>query len=103
MFSIRAGTVEDSAIIAAHRRSMFFGMGYRDEAGLDAMAASFLPWVEQRLATGEYMAWFAIVGDGAVASGRLLRVPEDAGRAVCPLSRYSPSSAAVRRNRDMRR
>ncbi|HEY1239859.1 MAG TPA: GNAT family N-acetyltransferase [Bryobacteraceae bacterium] len=52
-----------------HRRAMFFDMGRRDEAWLDEVAGSFLPWVRQRLETGEYQAWFALAPDGTVAAG----------------------------------
>src|SRR5262245_61951411 len=67
-YTIKAATIDDFEIVTAHRRGMFFDMGYRDEAALDAMAEAFRPWVHARLATGEYLAWFA-VQDGQIAAG----------------------------------
>jgi ribosomal protein S18 acetylase RimI-like enzyme len=69
MLSIRPATLEDAAIIAAHRRAMFFDMGYRDEGVLDSMIEAFLPWVRRKMSEGEYRGWFAIAEDGAVTAG----------------------------------
>jgi len=69
MLEIRAGTPADAELIVKHRRAMFFDMGNRDDAWLDSVANSFLPWVREKLATGEYLAWFAVAPDGAVAAG----------------------------------
>ena len=68
-FQIRPATPADAERIIKHRRAMFFDMGYRDAAWLDGVAASFLPWVRQKLGTGEYLGWFAATGDGAIAAG----------------------------------
>jgi GNAT superfamily N-acetyltransferase len=67
MFVIRPVAIEEAAIVAAHRRAMFFDMGYRE--GLDAMVESFLPWVREKMSTGEYLGWFAIAENGAIAAG----------------------------------
>jgi GNAT superfamily N-acetyltransferase len=67
MLAIRPATLEDAAIIAGHRRAMFFDMGHRD--GLDSMTEAFLPWVRAKMSAGEYLAWFAIAEDGSVAAG----------------------------------
>ena len=48
---------------------MFFEMGYRDEAVLDAMIAAFRPWLRHRMEQGEYLAWLATATDGSVAAG----------------------------------
>ena len=48
---------------------MFSEMGYRDEQALDRMSAAFEPWLIARMQTGEYLAWFAVGPDGAVAAG----------------------------------
>jgi GNAT superfamily N-acetyltransferase len=69
MFPIREGTVADAELIIKHRRAMFSDMGFRDAVWLDGVANSFLPWVRQKLATGEYLAWFAVAPDGSVAAG----------------------------------
>jgi GNAT superfamily N-acetyltransferase len=67
MFVIRPAAIEEAAIIGAQRRAMFFDMGYRD--GLEAMVEAFLPWIREKMATGEYVGWFAIAEDGAIAAG----------------------------------
>ncbi len=69
MFSFVRGMVSDAAIIVAHRRAMFLEMGYRDEAALDKMCQAFEPWLEGKMQTGEYLAWFA------QASGRNASLP----------------------------
>ena len=66
---IRRATMEDARTLVAHRRGMFRDMGYSDDAALDAMAERFLPWLEARMASGEYLAWLAIAADGRVAAG----------------------------------
>jgi len=48
---------------------MFREMGYRDEAVLDQMCQSFRPWLERRMRENEYLAWFAVDHDGAIAAG----------------------------------
>ncbi len=68
-FEIRPATTSDIEIIAAHRRAMFFEMGYRDEAILDGMIAAFRPWLHGRMEKGDYLAWLAVRGDGAVVAG----------------------------------
>ncbi|HTW64563.1 MAG TPA: GNAT family N-acetyltransferase [Bryobacteraceae bacterium] len=68
-FVLRQGTPADVATIVAHRRAMFHEMGYRDEDVLDQMSRAFAPWLEQKMQRGEYLAWFAVDSDGAVAAG----------------------------------
>ena len=67
--TIRRATCEDATIITGHRRSMFFDMGHRDDAALDAMSVLFYPWVKPRLESGEYVGWLAIAPDQSVAAG----------------------------------
>ena len=67
MFVIRPAVIEEAAIVAAQRRAMFFDMGYRK--GLDAMVEAFVPWVIEKMSAGEYLGWFAIAEDGAIAAG----------------------------------
>ena len=55
--------------MVAHRRAMFCEMGYQDEQALDKMCVAFEPWLAGRMQTGEYLAWFAVSADGAVAAG----------------------------------
>ena len=69
MVTIRLATPVETETIVAHRRAMFFEMGYRDKAALDAMAASFRPWLRQKMDTGAYLAWLAVETDGRIAAG----------------------------------
>lgn len=68
-FTVRRATVEDALVIAHHRRAMFREMRSASDVVLDEMAARFTPWVEEKLASGEYLAWFAVAEDGAIAAG----------------------------------
>ncbi len=67
MFVIRPAVLEEAIIIGAQRRAMFFDMGYRD--GLDTMVESFLPWIRGKMTAGEYLGWFAVAENGAIAAG----------------------------------
>lgn len=68
-FTIRRATAADLDVLVLHRRAMFYDMGYRDEAALDAMSASFKVWLLPRMNAGEYLAWLAIAPDETVAAG----------------------------------
>jgi len=67
--TIRRATVDEAPIVAHHRRAMFFDMGYTDLAALNAMDASFLPYVSQSLADEAYRGWLARTSDGCVVAG----------------------------------
>lgn len=69
--SLRRATSHDAAVIARHRRQMFRDMGYHDEAHLDSMTAKFMPWVEAKLASGDYLAWFAVENGNVIAGAGL--------------------------------
>ena len=71
-FSIRKASTNDVETLAAHRRGMFYDMGYQDDAALEVMAARFRAWVMPRMDSGAYMAWLAIAPDGSVAAGAAL-------------------------------
>lgn len=66
--ALRRASVEDARTIAAHRRSMFRDMGYQDKGALDAMMAKFLPWLEAKMASGDYLAWLAVAADDLVVA-----------------------------------
>jgi GNAT superfamily N-acetyltransferase len=68
-FPIRLGTLDDVETVVAHRRAMFREMGYRDDRALDTMCEAFRPWLERKMQTGEYLAWFAVDAGGSVAAG----------------------------------
>jgi GNAT superfamily N-acetyltransferase len=86
-FEIRAATVDDCETIIAHRRAMFFEMGYRDEVVLDAMIVAFRPWLLRKMQENEYLAWLAIGADGRVAAGLGLWVMDWPPHMVGPGSR----------------
>jgi GNAT superfamily N-acetyltransferase len=67
--TIRLGTIDDAGAIAAHRRAMFYEMGSRDDAALDAMTAAFLPWLRPKMTGQEYLAWVAVGPDGSIVAG----------------------------------
>jgi ribosomal protein S18 acetylase RimI-like enzyme len=68
-FTIRRAVLEDGQVIVAHRRAMFWDMGRRDLAALDAMSARFEPWLLAKMRAGEYLAWFAASAGGEIAAG----------------------------------
>ena len=68
-FEIRPATLDDVEVLTAHRRAMFFEMGYRDESALDAMIVAFRPWLRRKMEAGEYRAWLAVRTEGSVAAG----------------------------------
>jgi len=67
--TIRAATLDDAEAIAGHRRSMFYDMGHRDEEQLNAMVSAFRPWLREKMAAGEYLAWMATDADGRIVAG----------------------------------
>ena len=67
--AFRQASLADAGTIATHRYAMFRDMGYRDEAALDSMRKKFLPWVERKLASGDYLAWFAVAENNLVVAG----------------------------------
>ena len=67
--TLRPATIADSTTIAKHRLSMFRDMGYQDGSALDSMVMKFLPWLEAKMRSGDYLAWLAIGGDGLVVAG----------------------------------
>jgi len=84
---IRPATLEDAAIIAGQRRAMFVDMGHRDNRVLDSMTDAFLPWVRQKMSTGEYLGWLATAGDGSVTAGSGLWLMDWPPHMVGPESR----------------
>lgn len=68
-FLLRQATLEDAPTIAKHRRLMFRDMGYADEAALDAMIAKFLPWLEKKIQSRDYLAWLAVTTAHFVVAG----------------------------------
>jgi len=69
VYSIRLATLEDAGTIARHRHRMFLDMGKYDPAKLEVMTNAYRPWLESKMAAGEYLAWFAMSEDESVAAG----------------------------------
>lgn len=67
--ALRRATLDDATTIARQRCSMFRDMGCRDEGALDAMMQRFLPWVEAKIASGDYLAWLAVSSGDLVVAG----------------------------------
>jgi GNAT superfamily N-acetyltransferase len=67
--TLRPATVADSKTMVAHRRAMFRDQGHADVAALDSIAAKFGPWLEAKMMSGEYLAWFAVAADNQIVSG----------------------------------
>ena len=73
MYDIRPASKEDAAIIAIQRRRMFLDMGKPDDARMQAMLTSFLPWVRDAIASGKYLGMLATnVHQVAAGAGMLL-------------------------------
>jgi ribosomal protein S18 acetylase RimI-like enzyme len=68
-FVIRPGTLADIDTIVHQRRAMFFDAGFHDEQELDAMSAASRPWLQSKMQDKQYLAWFAVDADGAIAAG----------------------------------
>ena len=66
---IREVSLEDLRIVLRHRRGMFFEMGHRDEAQLDAMETASAPFFEQGLRDGTYVGFFAVDEEARVLAG----------------------------------
>jgi ribosomal protein S18 acetylase RimI-like enzyme len=67
--AFRRARVEDANTIARHRESMFRDMGYHDGAHLHSMRHRFLPWVEAKLRSGDYLGWLAVDEDDRAVAG----------------------------------
>lgn len=65
MPTLRRATVDDAALITAHRHSMFTDNAFAPEDRLTAMDGSFEPWVRERLADDRYLG-LIMEEDGAV-------------------------------------
>ena len=76
-FGIRPAASTDAEIIAHHRRAMSVDvLGPFDAADLEAMDASFTPYVRRGLEDGLYRGWLACSADGQVVAGGGLIVHE---------------------------
>lgn len=64
---IRIATIDDSAIIAHHRNSMFAEMGAGTVRSRAEMDINFDIWFRRRFEENTYLGWFACDGDIVVA------------------------------------
>lgn len=72
MLTTRQATVEDAALITAHRKAMFADAQDAPEEVLDEMSRHFEPWVRRMMAGDKYAGWITSDGDRPVASAGLL-------------------------------
>ncbi len=70
-YTIRQATVDDVDTIARQRLAMFHDMGVPDEAGLQAMDASFRVWLTEKFKIERYVGWFAVADDQVIAGAGL--------------------------------
>ena len=66
---IRQATPDDLPLVLRHRRGMFFDMGYREEAELQAMEQASRPLFAEGLRDGTYLGFFAVDAGGRVIAG----------------------------------
>jgi GNAT superfamily N-acetyltransferase len=48
---------------------MFVDIGSHDPQNLERMTEAFRPWLESKMAAGEYLGWLAIASDESAAAG----------------------------------
>jgi GNAT superfamily N-acetyltransferase len=68
MPTLRHATVNDAALIAAHRHNMFADNHFAREARFAEMDTAFEPWVRERIADGRYVG-LLLEEDGQVLAG----------------------------------
>ncbi len=71
-YKIRLATIDDAAIIARHRASMFFDMGYFTKAEAQVIENNSLPILNEMLASGEYRGWLVEFEGQIVAGGGMI-------------------------------
>jgi GNAT superfamily N-acetyltransferase len=68
-YSLRMALPADAETIARHRALMFRDMGSLSQAESDLLLTASLPWLQNLLATGEYIGWLVLFGEQVVAGG----------------------------------
>ena len=68
----RTATVDDAALITAHRRAMFASMPNPQDSVLDQMSRAFEPWVRELIGAGKYIGWIAEDSGRVAGSAGLL-------------------------------
>ena len=72
MLETRIATVDDTPLIAAHRRAMFADMGSTPASILDDMSRNFEPWVARMIVEGKYIGWITEDDARPIAGAGLL-------------------------------
>ena len=72
---IRKATLRDLELLVAHRRGMWFDMGYKNKAELDAADRVYRRWAKSRLKTGELVGFIVESADQIAGSGCLWLQP----------------------------
>ena len=67
--TIRPARLSEVDIIVGHRRAMLAEIRQPQVALLDAIDAAFAPWLTERMASSDYLGWFAVTPAGEVAAG----------------------------------
>ncbi|MEO8610553.1 MAG: GNAT family N-acetyltransferase [Chloroflexota bacterium] len=68
-YQIRQSTSADTALIAHHRSLMFADQGDYLDSDLAAMEIQYAVWVAPKLASGDYIGWFAETDLGEIVAG----------------------------------
>ena len=69
MYTIREARLDEAQVIVQQRAGMFLGMGFPDDQKLAKMSYDFQPWLIEKMAAKEYMAWFAETETGEIVAG----------------------------------
>jgi ribosomal protein S18 acetylase RimI-like enzyme len=72
MFTTRRATINDAALITAHRHAMFASMPNPNLPALETMSGAFAPWVKEKLADGMYLGWIVEENGRVAGSAGLL-------------------------------
>jgi GNAT superfamily N-acetyltransferase len=73
-YRVRVATIDDAAVLARHRVSMFVDMGVPLDA--ETLDRNFRAWLAEAMAAGSYRAWLVEIADGtAVAGGGITIIP----------------------------
>ncbi|HXF47897.1 MAG TPA: GNAT family N-acetyltransferase [Verrucomicrobiae bacterium] len=72
---IRFATLKDIETLVTHRRGMWFDMGYKNKAELDAADKVYRLWAKPRLRSGELIGFIVEVSGQTAGSGCLWLQP----------------------------
>lgn len=75
LYSVRAATVADAAVIARHRAAMFRDMGVLGDSDVPALEAASRDCLPRALAARDYLGWVVEHNGEVVAGGGLVLRP----------------------------